>query len=56
MMQTRHKLLRRYGRLALLSSLWLLLARVYLICWLDSKARRCLWKSKTGASRHRQGD
>lgn len=53
-MRTKTKLLRRYGRLALLSSLWLLLARVYLICWLDSKARHYLWKSKMVADRHRK--
>jgi hypothetical protein len=42
---------RRYERLALRFSLWLVLARVYLICWWAIKARPFYLKLKTVLNR-----
>ena len=55
MMQTKHKLSKPYGRLALRCSLWLLLARVSLICWWAFRVKRFFWKLRTGANRRMNG-
>ena len=56
MMQTKHKLSKPYGRLALRCSLWLLLARVSLTCWWAFGVKRFCLKLRTGGHRHQNGD